>query len=296
MVERPAFLSRLYPFTSHFFDLTTPVPCRMHYIDEGQGETVVMLHGNPTWSFYYRNLIVHLRSDFRCLAPDHIGCGLSDKPQNYPYRLQQHIENTLQWLKGLNVGRFHLVVHDWGGAIGSGIAIRWPASVQSLTILNSAAFLSPHIPLRIAICRNRWGSWAIRHWNLFAKAATYMATQKKLPHEVKAGYLFPYRQPQDRIGIDRFVQDIPMEPSHPTYPILKNIQKNLWLLQNKPCLLAWGMHDFCFSPEFLSTWKTYFPHAQTYEWEDAGHYVLEDVQEEILPIIRHFIVQHPCEY
>ena len=126
----PQNIARLYPFKSHFFTLNEQKSHRLHYIDEGRGEAVVMLHGNPTWSFYYRNLVLHLKSDYRCLVPDHIGCGLSDKPQSYNYCLQQHIDNTLQWLKGINIGHFHLIVHDWGGAIGMGVATRWPASGQ----------------------------------------------------------------------------------------------------------------------------------------------------------------------
>ena len=292
MTSLPQKIARLYPFQSHFFTLNEPKTCRLHYIDEGKGEIVVMLHGNPTWSFYYRNLVLHLKSDYRCLVPDHIGCGLSDKPQHYPYCLQRHIDNTLQWLKGMQVGRFHLVVHDWGGAVGMGIATRWPASVRSITILNSAAFLSQQMPLRIALCRTKIGSWAIRYWNVFAKAATVMAVKTPLSPDVKFGYLYPYDSPQHRVAIDRFVQDIPVKESHPTRKVLKNIQDHLWLLTNKPCLIAWGMRDFCFTPEFLSVWQRYFPNAECYPFQNAGHYVLEDAKEEILPIIRRFIVKN----
>ena len=288
----PQNIARLYPFKSHFFTLNEQKSHRLHYIDEGRGETVVMLHGNPTWSFYYRNLVLHLKSDYRCLVPDHIGCGLSDKPQSYNYCLQQHIDNILQWLKGINIGYFHLVVHDWGGAIGMGVATRWPASVRSITVLNSAAFLSQRMPFRIALCRTKIGSWAVRHWNVFAKAATVMAVKEPLSPDVKAGYLYPYDSPQHRIAVDRFVRDIPMEPSHPSYEVLKNIQEHLWLLEGKPCLLAWGMRDFCFTPEFLSVWQQYFPKAESYQFQNAGHYVLEDAKEEILPLIRQFIAKH----
>ena len=106
-----------YPFKKHTFELSGQ-NVRMNYIDEGSGETVVMLHGNPTWSFYYRDLVSYLKPMYRCLVPDHVGCGLSDKPKNYNYCLQQHIDNTIEWLKGIKVGHFHLIVHDWGGARG----------------------------------------------------------------------------------------------------------------------------------------------------------------------------------
>ena len=286
-------LKELYPFKSHFFTFPGQKH-RLHYVDEGSGETVVMLHGNPTWSFFYRDLIRFLKPMYRCLAPDHLGCGLSDKPQKYNYCLKQHIENTMQWLKDLNIGRFHLIVHDWGGAIGMGIATRWPASVQSLTILNSGAFLSDKMPLRIGLCRIPFlGPWAIKHLNIFAKAATQMATCRSLSKPVRQGYLYPYDTPKHRVAINAFVQDIPMDPSHPSYDTLEEIQNNLWLLGKKPCLLAWGMKDFCFTPEFLEQYRKYFPDAEVEKFDDAGHYVLEDAQEEILPRIRKFLMQHP---
>jgi haloalkane dehalogenase len=119
-----------------------------------------------------------------------------------------------------------------------------------------------------------------------------MAVQTPLSPDEKAGYLYPYDSPQHRIAIDRFVRDIPMEPSHPSYAVLKNIQEHLWLLEGKPCLLAWGMRDFCFTPEFLNTWQQYFPKAECYQFPNAGHYVLEDAKEEILPLIRQFIARH----
>ncbi len=289
-------LKKIYPFESHFITLKTPVKCRLHYVDQGKGEPVVMLHGNPTWSFYFRNLIQFLSPMYRCLAPDHIGCGLSDKPQTYPYQLNQHIENTLHWLKELGIGRFHLVVHDWGGAIGMGIATRWPASIQSLTILNSAAFLSDQIPLRIALCRFPvLGPWAIKHLNIFARAATWMATTQTLPKDIKEGYLYPYNNAKNRVAINAFVQDIPMDENHPSYKTLQRIQENLWLINQKPCLLAWGMKDFCFTPDFLSQWRNFFPNAQLNCYENAGHYVLEDAKEAIHSNIRNFLLKNPFQ-
>lgn len=289
-------LKKLYPFESHFHKLKKPSACRMHYIDEGKGEPIVMLHGNPTWSFYFRDLIKFLSPMYRCLAPDHIGCGLSDKPQKYTYNLEQHIENTLDWLKSLNIGHFHLIVHDWGGAIGMGIATRWPASIQSITVLNSAAFLCKKIPLRIALCRFPFiGPFAIKHLNIFVRAATWMATAQGLSNNVKEGYLFPYNNAQNRIAINAFVQDIPMEDSHPSYKVLEHIENNLWLIEQKPCLLAWGMKDFCFTPEFLSKWHNFFPGAQIQCYEGAGHYVLEDAGEDIFIDIRRFLLKNPIQ-
>ncbi|MDR0392694.1 MAG: alpha/beta fold hydrolase [Puniceicoccales bacterium] len=291
-----ASIHSLYPFKSHYVALRTSqanVTYKLHYIDEGQGEPVVMLHGNPTWSFFYRNLVKNLNDFCRCLVPDHMGCGLSDKPQYYPYNLKTHIENTIQWLQSLSIGRFHLVVHDWGGAIGMGVATRWPARVKTLTILNSAAFLCDHIPFRIALCRlPLLGICAVKYANLFAKCATSMASVKGLDAMVKKAYLLPYQAPRERVAIHAFIQDIPMSPKHPSYETLGDIQDNLWILANKPSLFAWGMQDFCFTPYFLERWKQFLPNAETRCFDDAGHYVLEDASEEANEVIRKFIAAH----
>ena len=285
----------LYPFSPRNFKLSGQ-NVNMSYLDEGSGEAVIMLHGNPTWSFYYRNIIGYLKPMYRCLVPDHIGCGLSDKPQNYNYCLKQHIENIIDWLKTLKIGHFHLIVHDWGGAIGMGVATRWPASIQSLTILNSGAFLSNKMPLRIGLCRiPGLGQWSIKYLNIFAKAATWMAAKHGLTKETKEGYLYPYNSAKNRIAVNAFVQDIPMDTKHPSYNTLKQIEDNLWLLEQKPCLLAWGMKDFCFTPEFLAQWHRFFPKAQLCCFKEAGHYVLEDAKEEIHPLIRKFLMQNPIK-
>ena len=153
LAELPDWLRRLYPFEPGSF------PCgsaRMSYVDEGprSDEGVLLVHGNPTWSFFFRELIGRLASaGMRCVAPDHIGMGLSDKPGDYPYRLAVHIANIEGLVAALGLRRVHLVVHDWGGAIGFGLAVRHPGSVGRIVILNTAAFPSPRIPLRISLCR-----------------------------------------------------------------------------------------------------------------------------------------------
>ena len=157
----------LYPFQSHYLDLK---PHQYHYLDEGRGETVLLLHGNPTWSFYYRNLVQGLKSQYRCVVPDHIGCGLSDKPQEYNYTLSQHIDNLEALIDYLELDNLTLALHDWGGAIGMGYAARHPDKIKRLVIFNTAAFITNRIPFSINLCRNPiLGSVAILNLNLFAK-------------------------------------------------------------------------------------------------------------------------------
>lgn len=281
---------RLYPFAGNFFALGKE---RMHYLDEGEGDPVLMVHGNPTWSFFYRNLVSDLIEDgVRCVAPDHIGCGFSSKPQKYEYTLAQHIQNLEALVEHLDLEDITLVVHDWGGAIGMGLATRHPKRIKRILVLNTAAFLSKRIPWRINICRlPLFGPVVIRGMNGFAWPATFMATtqEKGLPADVARGYLRPYRSWHDRIANLRFVQDIPMNPGHPSYGTLAEIESKLSLFRKTPMMICWGGRDFCFNDEFLERWKKEFPQAQVHRFADAGHYVLEDAYRKILPLTRAFL-------
>ena len=215
-----------YNFSNNFF--VTKENVKMHYVQEGEGPTVLLVHGNPTWSFFYRNVINKLKSAHKVIAPDHIGCGLSDKPQKYPYTLSQHIENLQQLMSHLGEERFSIVVHDWGGAIGLGYAGRKAECVDKIVAMNTAAFRSPLIPLRIRLCRlPLLGEIIVRLFNGFAWPAKYMAVEKPLPAEVAKGYLQPYNNWNNRIAVARFVQDIPMGPGHPSYQTLVDVEKNL---------------------------------------------------------------------
>jgi haloalkane dehalogenase len=285
--ESPSW-RKLYPFDSHFVEADG---VRQHYVDEGEGPAVVMVHGNPTWSFYYRNVALALKGEHRVIVPDHVGCGLSDKPQDYSYRLAQHIDN-LEFLINdhLQLPQIDLIVHDWGGAIGMGYAVRNPDKVRRIIVLNTAAFLMDFCPFRIRVCRwPLFGTLALRGFNAFAKAATSMAVEKPMAPEVKAGLLAPYDSWANRIATLRFVQDIPMRRSHPSWETVADIQKGLHLLAEKPMMICWGMQDFCFTEAFLDIWQSYFPNARVHRFEDAGHYVLEDAGDRVIPLAERFL-------
>jgi cis-3-alkyl-4-acyloxetan-2-one decarboxylase len=283
----------LYPFESRFIELDSN---RLHYLDEGQGETLLMLHGNPTWSFYYRNLIKGLRSQFRCVVPDHMGCGLSDKPQDYNYTLSQHIDNLEKLVDHLNLDNITLVVHDWGGSIGMGYAVRHPEKIKRLVFFNTAAFLADLIPFTINLCRNTLiGPLAILRFNLFAKCGVAWASKVsgRMTGQVRQGYLAPYNSPENRIANLRFVQDIPMTPDVPSYPVVEHIESQLGCFRDRPTMIIWGMQDFCFNEYFLGRWKKYFPVAEVHEVAEAGHYVVEDADEKIIPWMVQFLRNHP---
>lgn len=282
---------KLYPFASHY--MTTTDGHQLHYLDEGSGRPVVMLHGNPTWSFMYRELIkAGKQAGFRCIVPDHLGCGLSDKPQDWPYHLEQHIRNLEQLLdQELQLPEMDLVLHDWGGGIGMGYATRHPEKIRRIILMNTAAFLSNDCPKRIHLARCPWlGACLVRGLNAFVKLALRMAPASKLPEDVKTGYCFPYQNWKDRIATQRFAQDIPLKRKHPSWQTLAEIEQRLPLLKERKILLCWGEQDFCFHMRFFRRWKEeFFPQAESLSFPDASHYLLEDKPKEIIPILLNFL-------
>ena len=213
----------LYPFVAKKIAIQGHT---LSFLDQGQGKVIVMLHGNPTWSFYYRNLVNLLQANYRIIAPDHMGCGFSDKPQDYSYTLKTHIDNLEILLTELGIDKFSLVVHDWGGAIGMGLAVRNPERVESIIVSNTAAFLSDRIPLRISICRVPvLGDIIVRGFNGFARGALTMAVTNKMSPAITRGYLEPYDSWANRVALLRFVQDIPLTPRDASWQTLKEIEK-----------------------------------------------------------------------
>ena len=283
MNRLPPWLGVQYPFAANTVASTAG---NLNYVDEGQGPAVVMFHGNPTWSFLYRNLILALRPDCRCLALDNLGCGLSEKPQQADYSLAAHVERAADWVESTGVEDFHLVVHDWGGPIGLGAAARMQDRVRSISILNTAAFSFKTIPFRIAVCR--WpflGALLVRGANGFVRAAKTMTTVEPLPEGVQEGFAWPYGNWHDRVAIHRFVRDIPMSPRHRSWKTLKEIEASLPNWRKIPVQILWGMQDWCFHVQFLKVWREILPEAEVVEYARAGHYVLEDVGEEALQSI-----------
>jgi haloalkane dehalogenase len=289
----PDWLAREYPFTPAGF--VTPRGARMSYLDEGprRAEAVLLLHGNPTWSFYYRNLVRDLTgAGLRCIAPDHIGMGLSDKPADYAYTLATRIADLEALVVSLGLKRVHLVVHDWGGAIGFGFAARHPEWIGRLVVLNTAAFASRHIPARIALCKlPLLGPLLVRGLNGFARPAAVMAMHRRaLTAGERRGYLWPYDSWAARVAVNAFVQDIPLNPSHPSWPTLAAVEAGLPQFRDRPALIVWGGRDFCFDDAYLARWRVIFPAARVERIADAGHYVLEDAAAEVIPLIRQHLV------
>jgi len=283
----------LYPFENHWLDLGG---LRLHYLDEGTGEVVVAVHGNPTWSFYYRDLVKDLRTDFRVVVPDHVGCGLSDKPSDadYDYTLSRRIDDFGALMDDLDLMDINLVVHDWGGMIGLGWAVQNPGRIKRLVILNTAAFHLPktkRLPWQLWFVRDTpLGPLMVRGFNGFARgAASFACTRKKLSKEVRDAYCAPYDSWSDRIATLRFVQDIPLGPGDPGYDIVSDTAARLEELSDRPVLVCWGDKDFVFDHHFLEEWLQIYPNAEVHRFTDCGHYILDDASEEIIPLIRRFL-------
>ncbi len=291
-------MSLLYPFAGHFL----PRPAgRLHYLDEGTGDPVVMLHGNPTWSFYYRNVVLALRDQYRCVVPDHLGCGLSDKPpvSQYDYSLKSRIDDLDALLDHLKItSDITLMMHDWGGMIGMGFAARHPERIRRIVALNTGCTRLPaskKLPCSLWVARNTaLGAWLILHRNAFCKAAARRCvTRRPLPPDVKAMYLKPYDSPDHRVAVLKFVQTIPLKPTDAGYDIVTGVEASAPRFAGVPTLLLWGLKDFVFDRHFLAEWQRLFPHAVAHTFPDCGHYLLEDAGDECVMRAREFLTAHP---
>ncbi len=287
MDESPSWHDE-YPFKSHYLEADG---YRYHFLDEGEGDPVLMVHGNPTWSFYWRRLVLALSPRQRAIAVDHLGCGLSDKPLDYPYRLEDHVANLAGLVQTLDLQNITLVVHDWGGPIGLSAAVQLQERIGRLVILNTGAFPPPSIPLRIRCCRiPLLGNFMVRRLNLFARLALKMATHRKqLSKPVRDGLLSPYDSYASRIAIARFIEQIPSSPGHPNWQLLCSLEKQLQGLSNIPTRIIWGMKDWCFTPHCLDRLMEIFPHADVTRLEDVGHYVMEENPDRVIQLVSEFL-------
>lgn len=279
------------PWSYHYVDSDVEYPPAVAR-GEASGDSrpvILCVHGNPTWSFYWRRVIERFHTTHRVIAVDHIGCGLSDQPSrhDFDYSLANHRDHLLALIDRLDLRRIILLAHDWGGAIGLSAVVERVERLAGVVLLNTAAFPPPFIPWRIAACRTPLvGTAAIRGLNLFAAAAISMAmAEQTLPPDVASGLLYPYRDWRSRVAIDSFVRDIPLTRRHPTHAVLQRLESDLSRLAAVPKSLIWGMKDWCFRPECLDRFRSHWPDASVRRLERAGHYVIDDAPEATLEAI-----------
>lgn len=284
----------LFPFKQHFINRNGH---QYHYVNEGSGSPVVMVHGNPSWSFYYRNLVSELSENHQCIVPDHIGCGFSDKPDDtdYDYTLKNRIDDLEALLEHLDVkDNITLVVHDWGGMIGLGYAARYPERIKRLVILNTGAFHLPEskkLPAALWLGRNTTlGTVLVRGFNAFSGIASLIGVKRKpMPKAIRQAYVAPFNSWKNRISTLRFIQDIPIKPHHRNYQLVSDIANSLEQFKELPMIICWGLKDFVFDKHFLAEWQQRFPQAEVHAFDDCGHYILEDASDEVVPLVKQFL-------
>lgn len=270
---RPEWLDpTIYPFASHYLDLAMG---RMHYVDEGQGEPIVFVHGTPTWSFLYRDLIKRLSARYRCVAPDQIGFGLSDKPASWTYRPADHTRNLAALIEHLGLRDLTLVVHDFGGPIGLGYAVDHPQNVARVVVFNSWMWSladDPQARRADRLVRGALGKFLYTRLNASPRflLPALWANKATLTPEVHRAYTAVHRGAQERMGMYQLARELLGSSDY---------YDDLWeqraQLANIPALLLWGLKDVTFGPA-LGRWREAFPRAQVVTFPDAGHFVMEE--------------------
>jgi haloalkane dehalogenase len=282
----PTWLDREeYPFEGHDFDLEMG---RMHYVDEGQGEPIVMVHGNPTWSFLYRHVIKEFSSGYRCIAMDHLGFGLSDKPTEWSYLPEEHSHNLAALLDSLGLNDITLVVQDWGGPIGLSYALDHPDKIKRLIILNTWMWPVNKDWYYFAFSKftgGFLGRFLIKRFNFFARVIMPLAygNSKKLTNEVHQHYLQPLQNAEERKGC----WVLPREITGST-EWLDHLWSRREALADKPKLIVWGMKDIAFREKELNEWLDAYPDSNVVRLENVGHYVQEEGKVELSQAMRLF--------
>lgn len=280
---------------------------RMSYVDAGPPDAppVLMLHGNPTWSYMFREPLAELRDPrraelgktvFRVVVVDHVGCGMSDKPgdDRYQYTLQRRSEDLAKLLDhlGLRSG-VRLVAHDWGGLVGMDLASRERQRFARVALMNTAAFHLPpdrRFPRELALARLPvLGAFLVRGLNLFCSISADRCAVRPLPPHVRRAYLAPYSSYANRIAVHRFVQDVPIRPGDRNYERLARVAESLPSFADTPFWIGWGRRDFIFDEPFLNQWRKRVPFARFHLYPDAGHYLMEDDPDHVVPDLVRFV-------
>ncbi len=271
---------------------------RLAYVDEGDGEPVVLLHGNPTWGYLYRRFVPPLvEAGFRAVVPDHMGFGRSDKPLHGPYTLARHVANLEGLLLGLDLREVTLVMQDWGGPIGLGFAVAHPERVKRLVLMNTWAFPIKEgtrlHPLLELFRTPGVGEALVQGLNLFVEGFLPAGIHRKerLTAELMDAYRAPFPDWNSRVGILAFPRDIPVGAEHPSAETMGRIHDRLTNLQI-PTLLIWALQDPAFPRGMIRLWQTIYPHAEIHTLEEAGHYLQEDEPETLTALLLDFLARH----
>jgi haloalkane dehalogenase len=279
---RPAWLpEELYPFESHYAEIDGS---RVHYVDEGSGPPLLLLHGNPTWSFLYREVIKGLRDRFRCIAPDYPGFGLSRAAPGYGFTPAEHADVLERFVLQLDLSEVTMMVQDWGGPIGFAVATRYPARFAAFVIGNTWAWPKADIPTRLfsGLLGGPIGRYLILRRNMFVERAIPGSMRlRELPEAAMEAYRGPFPTPESRRPVHVFPREI-----LGSRPFLAYVERGLPVLADRPALLVWPTKDVAFREPERRRWERLFPDHRTTMLEGAGHYIQEDAPERIVAAIR----------
>jgi haloalkane dehalogenase len=272
-----------YPFESHWFEQQG---CFTHYVDEEEGFPVLMLHGNPTWSFLYRKVIPQLKGLCRSIAPDYPGFGFSSHPPSYGYNPQEHAKWVNALIDHLPLSKFILVMQDWGGPIGMSIAVKHPEKVSGLVICNTWCWSPDTIKLRCfsAFVGSSLGKYLILKENFFVKRIAPF-NRAMMTYEELQAYIAPFPTPASRIGTYVFPRAIRHEAKW-----LGSIESKIYLLNDKPVELIFGMKDTAFgNKKTISRWLRHFPNSRVERLPSAGHYLQEEAPKRVVAGIKRIL-------
>jgi haloalkane dehalogenase len=276
-----------YPFNSKYFEINGQ---KLHFIDEGKGETILFVHGTPSWSFDYRNIIKYLKESYRCIAIDHIGFGLSDKPEHYDYSTQNHSKTLEKFVLEKQLNNMTLVVHDFGGPIGLNVAIQHPEKIKNLIILNSWLWSSENDPDYIKlkkILKSPLLPFLYRYLNFSPKFILPQSFgDKKLPKNLLKQYTKPFANKTQRNGALSFSKSLLND---------QNWFEELWnkrsAISDKPTLFIWGMKDPVIKPHNLEKFQCGFTNSRTVQLETSGHFPQEEQPEKVTNAIFDFLTE-----
>ena len=287
-----------WPYEPRWFD--TP-DGGLHYVDEGprDGKPVVLCHGNPTWGYLYRNFLGPLaEAGYRAIAPDHLGFGRSDKPDDPElYSIPRHADRLESLLESLDLEDAPVVGQDWGGPIGFAWAARHPERATRLVVMNTFAHRPPEkvpLPLALKACRvPLLGELLVKRLHMFVRLFLFVGGvmhRERLTEEVRRAYLAPHPDAASRTGILVFPREIPSGPEGRVSDFLDEVHSGLMVFKERPVMIAWAFKDPAFIKEVLTDlWLEDFPHARLLELPDAGHFLQEDAHERIVPELLEFL-------
>lgn len=282
MRERPEwFDATLFPFESRWLELDGHT---VHYVDEGTGPTLLMLHGNPTWSFLYRRMIASLRRDFRCVALDYPGFGLSGAAPGYSYRVAEHSSVVRSFVQTLDLHDVVVVVQDWGGPIGLGAVVADPDRYAGLVVGNTYAW--PSLPPDKALLSELMGNRVVgellnKRLNLFVGRMLALMLQRSLTPAERAMYAGPFPTPASREPVRVLPREI-----RTARPFLADLASHLPAIADKPSLLLWGDRDIAFKEPDRQRWRALLTNRRDHTLVGAGHFWQDDAGEEASAVLR----------